>query len=52
MKLKFLEIETIMLHLVFFISWDQEQKSENKCWKTLIFLHFWPILEQEILILQ
>lgn len=40
MKLEFLEIETIMLHWVFFISWDQEQKSENKVLENsdLIFL--------------
>ena len=30
MKLKFLEIEIIMLHLVFNISWDPEKKSGNK----------------------
>lgn len=41
MKLEFLEIETIMLNWVFFISWDQEQKSENKVLENsddLIFL--------------
>lgn len=38
MNRKLLETEEIILHWVFFISWDQEQKSKNSVGKLFLFV--------------
>lgn len=40
MKLKFLKTDTIMLHLIFFISCDQKQKSGNKGFENCDLIRF------------